>query len=76
MTAEMWIDLLVRNADALRAAGVLRLSVDGASAILAPREPPPAPADEAKHDDTGDPLTNPALYPSGVVPGYQREDDE
>lgn len=77
MTSEEWIRLLEQHAVTLRSVGVLELSVDGCSATLAPREPEPAKHDGAEAEAV-DPLENPGLYPSGIVPGYTRpaEDDE
>lgn len=75
MTAEQWVALLEQHAVKLREVGVLELSVDGASARLAPLDPPPAKHDE-REDEPADPLLNPGLYQGGIVPGYTRPEGD
>jgi len=75
VTAEQWVALLEQHAPRLREVGVLELSVDGASAKLAPRDPP-APAATEREEEPVDPMLNPALYPGGIVPGYDRPEGD
>jgi hypothetical protein len=52
MSADSFIQDILRNASALRAAGVLRLTVDGCSVELAPHQPEPdTSTDEDNEDD-------------------------
>lgn len=68
------IDLLIRRAPALYAAGVTSLSMDGFAVTLsAPASELPdaedAPPPPKQHID---PMQDPASYPSGRVPGFTR----
>lgn len=67
---------IAKHAPALRAAGVLQVSIDGQlGAVLAPAEPLPSsvppPRPRPVHTD---PLQDPDTFPGGRVPGYKRED--
>ena len=71
-----WIALVLEQATALRAAGVLSISIDGRSVTFA--ELPFVPAkDDSKPDeqepDNVDPFHDPASYPGGIVPGFHIE---
>jgi hypothetical protein len=79
VTPAAWFDLLEARAAALRAVGVLEITLEGVAIKLAPLVPEPLPAaaqpaSGPEHDDP-DPLNNPALYPDGVVPGYTLQPD-
>lgn len=84
MTANEWIALLIAQGPALREAGVTSLQFDGMGATLTPAAPKlDSTVGDKGHmvDDANvDPLNNPALYPGGVVPGYEfhpeTEDDQ
>lgn len=71
------IDLLVKRAPDLRAAGVASLAVDGVSVTLLP--PDPRPADEwvepPPQPEPRDPLSDPDTYAGGVVPTIDQTDD-
>lgn len=70
--AAAWIDLVIRRARDLRAAGVTSIGIDGCTATLGP-EPiaadssKPAAPDPEPHDHFHDPAT----YPHGIVPGFE-----
>lgn len=63
MSADSFIQDILRNASALRAAGVLRLTVDGCSVELAPHQPEEAVSnDEDSEDDNPEhPAFNPTI---------------
>lgn len=67
---------LIAKAPALRAAGVLQVSTPELSAVLAPADPAPSSPPKASKAIPNYPnaLDDPAAYPGGRVPGYQRED--
>ena len=71
------IDVLVKRAPELRAAGVTSLTCDGISVTLAPAAPEPADewVETPPQPDHTDPLSDPATYPNGVVPSFDRADD-
>lgn len=71
------IDLIVKSAPDLRAAGVTSLTCDGISVTLAPAAPEPADewVEAPPQPDHTDPLSDPATYPNGVVPSFDRADD-
>lgn len=79
MTADHWVDLIIRRGAELRAAGVLRISAEGCSAVIAPHVP------ELDQGDSRtlplaelDPLEDPVTF-GGKVPGYvipERHDEE
>ena len=75
-TPEALLDLLIKRAPALIAAGVTSVSIEGLSATLA--RPAPSPAPSAKPQPIAKPHINPMLdpstYPGGRVPGFTRED--
>jgi hypothetical protein len=69
MTPEQWAELLVKHAPALRAAGVLELSMEGVTVRFAPppppppmTTPPPPPASGRASTELDDPLSS--------IPGY------
>lgn len=70
----LMLDLLIAKAPAMRRAGILNLSIDGLSVVLAEDVPDPVKPD--KHDATPpeplDPMNDPATYGGGPVPGFQR----
>jgi len=74
MNAEQWVELIITRGAELRAVGCQQISVDGASATLAPEEPahaatavtvPAGPAEKSLLDPFEDPDTF-----GGVLPGY------
>jgi hypothetical protein len=78
-----WLLLLAEQAPALRAAGVLSVSIDGAAATFLPAEAAiamaaaPTADDQRPREPTGDltdPLNDPATF-GGTLPGYVRERD-
>jgi hypothetical protein len=80
MTAEQWVDLLIRRGGELRAAGVLRISAEGYSVALAPLFPETEVQADGKTLAIAelDPLEDPITF-GGSVPGYdipERRDDE
>lgn len=74
MTPEQWVGLIIDRAAELRAAGVQRISVDGASAVLLPEYPasatgaaiPPGPPEKPPLH----PFDDPEVF-GGVLPGYE-----
>lgn len=78
MTANEWCELLIKLGPQLRDAGVLSLQIDGMAATFTAAVPRIADGvDAGQLEDPGaDPLHNPALYPGGVVPGYQLETED
>lgn len=68
------LDLLISKASALRAAGYTEVSIGDMTAKLSPPEPEPVAAE--KHDQHPpspiDPLSDPATYGGGRVPGFPR----
>lgn len=73
---QWWIDTVVANADALRAAGVSTIGVGAYSASLLPKPPELPKYDDVKNDELPDDLPaliDPRSYPGGVVPGYRIE---
>lgn len=70
-----WIDIILKRATELRAAGVLTISIGTCSATLAPPTPEGAGRSAKKKldDDESYPgvFEDPASYPGGVVPGYK-----
>lgn len=69
------IDLLIRRAPALYAAGVTSLSIDGLSATIGAAVAQPTESDETVTPPPKqhiDPMQDPASYPSGRVPGFTR----
>lgn len=81
MTAAEWVALLIDRGPALREAGVLEVSAEsGFFARLTIAPPPLITIAPGTSSSEGDPLSDPATYPGGVVPGYSFEheigDDE
>jgi hypothetical protein len=69
------IDLLVKRAPELVAAGINQLDFAGLSVHIAARPPQaletaPAPLPSTQHSD---PLSDPATFPGGRIPGFTRE---
>lgn len=74
MADPAWIDLVLRRAAELRAAGVL--SIGPECATFAPADPTPPTATDIKNDETEsglDALHDPATYAGGFVPGFTIE---
>lgn len=75
-----WLTLLVDRAPALRAAGVLDLSIGGVSVRLAPHEPPPAAPDPRERvEEPANALDDELTYgrrPGSGVPGFPRRRHE
>lgn len=71
MNADDFIQSILRNAGSLRAAGVLRLQVDGCSVDLAPHQPEPDDKDEDEEDDDRDP-EHPAFNPKVKLREYHK----
>ncbi len=69
MSAEGFIRDVLRHAEALRAAGVLKLEVDGCSVELAPHQPA---ADPKQGDDEEDGQEHPAFNPKVKLRQYHR----
>jgi hypothetical protein len=72
------IDVLLKRAPELQAAGYTSISIGELSATFGP---PPAPPTDMRGFDVSsndspppplDPLQDPATYPGGRVPGFQR----
>ncbi len=61
MTADEFIQSVLRNAEALRAAGVLKLQVDGCSVELSPHQPAAEPAAEPADEGEEHPAFNPKV---------------
>jgi hypothetical protein len=75
-TASELLTLIAERADGLRRAGVLVVTVDGFSAQLAPWNPPTQPERPTAAEPTySDPLLDPATYPGGRVPGFERDNE-
>jgi len=74
--SEALLDLLIKRAPALIAAGVTSVQIEGLSATLSP--PPAPPPLNAKPQPVAkphiDPMRDPSTYPGGRVPGFTRED--
>lgn len=71
------LTLIAERAETLRKAGVLVVQVDGFSAQFAPWHDPGVPERErTTAEQYSDPLLDPATYPGGRVPGFERESDE
>jgi len=72
MPSDDWIDIVLRRANELRAAGVLSIQVDGCGATLAAYDPRTEPVKtEAPEEEQvyRNPLHDPATY-GGDVPGF------
>ncbi|MGE5802953.1 MAG: hypothetical protein ACM358_11925 [Gemmatimonadota bacterium] len=71
------LELVIRRAPAMLAAGITHLSIDGFSVTLSP---PPPPAPNVKPEPIAkshiDPLRDPSTYPGGKVPGFTRDEDK
>jgi len=76
LTAAETLTLIAERAESLRKAGVLVVQVDGFSAQLAPWVDPVIPGRAQVVEQYADPLNDPATYPSGRVPGFEREPNE
>lgn len=75
MTADHWVDLIIRRGAELRAAGVLRISAEGCSAVIAPQLPELDQADNKTLPIAElDPLDDPMTFGGGQVPGYHISD--
>lgn len=68
---QVWFELLVRHADALRRAGVVRIRLGAAEVDFAPRYEG-SPASAPVSSEHPDPLLDPATF-GGRVPVYPRE---
>lgn len=72
------LDLLVAKAPAMREAGILNLSIDGLSIVLAEAAPEPVKPD--KHDTSPpapvDPFDDPATYGRSRLPGFTRPKEQ
>jgi hypothetical protein len=75
------LDLVVARAPELAAAGVASVTIEGFSLMLRPRRlaPPGSPTDEDEEEAVEpstpsdvDPLSDPATFAGGRVPGYPR----
>lgn len=78
MIDEEWLDVIQARAPALRAAGILSVSVGGNAATFAPLGPQvadhlPLERAEVPIEPTLDALHDPASYPDGIVPGFAIE---
>lgn len=75
MTADEWIDLMLKRASELRKAGITAIGCDGHTAALLPSEPeysdPKAAAGPPIEEPPIDPLQDPATYADGLVPGFE-----
>lgn len=76
------IDLIIKNAPALREAGVLSLTIDENTATLSPYQPPsPAPAVDTTPDlvpevEHANALDDPFTYADGKVPTFTRTESD
>lgn len=69
--ASAWLDLVIARAAALRDAGILSISFEGAHVALAPPPPPPLDLETAPGPSVIlDPMEDPATF-GGVLPGYR-----
>lgn len=75
-TAAETLSLIAERAEALRKVGVLVVTVDGFSVQLAPWADPGQPDRSVAEPTYADPLSDPATYPGGRVPGFEREPHE
>jgi hypothetical protein len=66
-----WLDLLISKAPALRAAGVLEVSLEGVSVKLSEFIPEQPESKDAIADATGDPMNDRILY-GGALPGFPK----
>lgn len=75
-TADQVLGLIADRAETLRRAGVTKVAVEGFSFELAPFEPdvPAAKAEPEVH--YANPLDDPATFPNGRVPGFNRPGQE
>ena len=74
--AEEWIDLVIKRASELRAAGVASIGFDGMTAEIAAVAPQPSddkPLPKTDEDPYLDPLDDPDSDRGGVVPGFAIE---
>jgi hypothetical protein len=76
LTAAETLTLIADRAEALRKAGVLVVQVGEFSAQLAPWNDPGQPDRSPAEQTYSDPLLDPATYPGGRVPGFEREPSE
>lgn len=77
MTPTEWIDTVIAKAPKLRELGVESLECEGCRVTLLPLDPPrmfvtDGPEPPALPDQDPDPLSSPATYPDGKVPGFER----
>lgn len=77
LSPEALLDLLVKRAPGLIAAGVTSVTVGSLSATLAAPQPTSAPetAKPAPAKPHIDPMRDASTYAGGRVPGYTRPDD-
>ncbi len=78
---DVLINMVIARAPALREAGVLSLTLDGLSVMLAPSAPPKErisvdDEDEPTEQSHPDPLMDPATYAGGFVPTFDRSDTD
>ena len=74
LTPAELVDLLIRRAPELRAAGVLQFPLEGGPVVLAAAEPMPverATGGGEAFDPLLDPLDDPMTFGGGPVPGYK-----
>ena len=76
ITAEQWLDLIHARAARLRSAGVTKISAEGFSAELRPKEPEAVAIEPIEDREVFvDPLSDPATFANGRVPRYLDEDN-
>lgn len=73
--ADGWIDLVIKRAAELRAAGITSIGCDGMTAEIATAAPSTddKPLPKTDEEPECDPLDDPASYRGGVVPGFTIE---